>query len=238
MNAIESLDPTVLVALIGVLSVILSAGIGAIVSRWHTASKFNDELKKLRLERFNEQRDFYLKNAREQIGTVYVPLSAELAALKGAFQNYLYHGKDEEWLSVFVSHVDQFVVELQALELRGATAFVTTDLEDLLIKFVAFLRASKNSTEPVVEVTYNFSLGFLGFMTHKNGAVKSRSAGAIRPGISASISAAGIGADVRVSDIIHAPINSEEFHARFERDGYQLSLLIKEVTLGSVARAL
>ena len=236
LDVIEGIDPTILVALIGVLSVILSVGIGAIVSRWHTASKFREELKKLRLERLNEQSDSYLKNARDQIGTVYVPLSAELAALKAAFQNYLYQEKTEDFLAAFNSQLDKFVRELQALELRGSTAFVTTDLEDLLIKFVVFLRASKSSTEPVVGVTYNFSLGFLGFTTQKSGSIKARSTRAVRAGISASILAAGIGANVRVSDIIHAPIDSEDFQARFERDAYRLSVLIKEVTLGSVAR--
>ena len=238
LDVIESIDPTVLVAVIGVLSVILSAGIGAIVSRWHTASKFREELQKLRLERLNEQSDSYLKNARQQIGTVYVPLSAELAALKAAFQNYVYQEKTNEFRAAFITQVDKFIEELQALELRGATAFVTTDLEDLLIKFVVFLRTSKSSTEPVVDVTYNFSLGFLGFTTQKIGTVKARSSGATRSGISASISAAGIGADVRISDIIQAPIDSEDFQARFERDAYRLSVLIKKVTLGSAARNL
>ena len=122
--------------------------------------------------------------------------------------------------------------------MRGATAFVTTDLEDLLIKFVVFLRTSKSSTEPVVDVTYNFSFGILGYKTYKSGTLKARSSGAIRSGTSASISVAGIGAGVRISDIIQAPIDSEDFQARFERDAYRLSVLIKEVTLGSAARNL
>jgi len=119
------------------------------------------------------------------------------------------------------------------LELRGATAFVTADLEDLLIKFVVFLRTSKSSTKPIVDVTYNFSLSFMGLVTNKSGAVKARSSGASRSGVSASISAAGIGADVRVSDITQDPINSNESQARFERDAYRLSVPVKEVTLGS-----
>ena len=73
----------------------------------------------------------------------------------------------------------------------------TTDLEDLLIKFVAFIRTSKSSTDSVVDVTYNFSLNLLGFATNKSGALKARSSGVSQSGISASISAAGIGADVR-----------------------------------------
>ncbi|KZY39441.1 hypothetical protein A3731_10205 [Roseovarius sp. HI0049] len=111
LEVIENIDPTVLVALIGVLSVIISAGIGAFVSRWHTASKFRDELHKLRLERLNEQNDSYLENARKQIGTVYVPLSAELAALKAHYQNYLYQGKSSEGLSEFEAQVDKFIAK-------------------------------------------------------------------------------------------------------------------------------
>lgn len=236
MKLVDTIDPTIMVALIGVLSVTLSALIGALVSRWHTAAKFQEELQKLRLERFNEQKDSYLGNAREQIGTVYVPLSAELAALKAVFQNYLYQDKTPEHLAKFGAQVDHFINELQDLELRGATAYVTTDLEDLLIKFVVFLRASRNSSKTVVDVTYNFNLGILGFGFHQGGTRRSEFPKINSKKFSASIAVAGIGADVRVSDVIQAPIASEDFQARFERDSYRLSLLIKEVTLGSVAR--
>lgn len=236
LDVIRSIDPTVLVALIGVLSVVVSAGTGALVSRWHTASKFRDELHKLRLERFNEQNDSYLENAREQIGTVYVPLSVELAALKALYQNYLYQGKSDEKLREFKSQIDQFIAKLQELELRGATAYVTTDLEELLIRFVVFLRASQSASETIVDVTYDFSVRFFGFDFQQGGSKKTTVSNATSKGFSASISAAGIGAEVRVSDIISAPIDTEDFQARFERDSYKLSLLIKEVTLGSVAR--
>lgn len=236
LEIIERIDPTVLVALIGILSVVVSAGTGALVSRWHTMSKFRDELHKLRLERFNEQSDSYLENARKQIGTVYVPLSAELAALKALFQNYLYKGKSDEGLSEFQGQIEKFITKLQELELRGATAYVTTDLEELLIKFVVFLRASQSATETVVDVTYDFSVGLFGFGFQRGGSRKTSVSSATSKGFSASISAAGISADVRVSDIISAPINTEDFQARFERDSYRLSLLIKEVTLGSAAR--
>ena len=238
LDVIEGTDSTVLVALIGVVSVVVSAGIGAIVSRWHTAAKFRDELQKLRLERMNEQNDSYLENAREQIGTVYVPLSAELAALKAKFQEYIYNEKSEKHLATFRTQVDKFIDELQALELRGAMAYVTTDLEELLIKFVAFIRASKDATESVVDVTYEFSFGAVGLSTQGSGAFKLPTGRATRTRRSASISVAGIGAKVRISDIIQAPFESEDFQARFERDAYRLSVLIKEVTLDGAARIL
>lgn len=236
LELISSLDPTVLVSMIGVLSVVLSAGIGALISRWHTSSQFREELQKLRLERLNEQSDLYLKNAREQIGTVYVPLSSSLAILKGSFQNFVYQGKTEELLVAFTAQIDQFIEDLQALEMRGATAFVTTDLEDVIIKFAVFLRASKDASEPVVDVTYNFRVGIGGFSTNQSGTTQRTSSKVARAKFSASISVAEIDADVRVSDIIQAPIETDEFQARFERDTYQLSVLIKEVTLGSAAR--
>lgn len=236
LDVIEAIDPTILVALIGVLSVVVSAGTGALVSRWHTASKFRDEVHKLRLQRLNEQNDSYLENARQQIGAVYVPLSAELAALKAAYQNYLYQEKSAERLKHFETQIEQFVDKLQELELRGATAYVTTDLEELLIKFVVFLRASQVAGGTVVDVTYDFSVRFLGLGFQQTGSKRASVSKATSKGFSASLSAAGIGADVRVSDIISAPIDTEDFQARFERDSYRLSLLIKEVTLGSAAR--
>jgi len=57
-----------------------------------------------------------LKNAREQIGTVYVPLSANLAALKAASQDYVHKGKRVEQQAVFNVQVDKFVSELHSLE--------------------------------------------------------------------------------------------------------------------------
>ena len=60
LDIIEGIDPTILVAIIGIFSVGLSAGVGAVVSRWQTASKFREELQKIRLERLNEQSDSYL----------------------------------------------------------------------------------------------------------------------------------------------------------------------------------
>lgn len=236
LKVIESIDPTVLVALIGVLSVVVSAGTGAIVSRWHTASKFQDELHKLRLERLNEQNDSYLENARKQIGTVYVPLSAELATLKAHYQNYLYQGKSSEGLREFEAQIEEFITKLQELEMKGATAYLTTELEDLLIKFVVFLRASQTASETVVDVVYDFSLGIFGLGIKRSGAKKANVSNAASKGFSAHIKAAGISAEARISDIISAPLHTEDFQARFERDAYRLSLLIKEVTLGSAAR--
>lgn len=233
---IMGLDPTVLVALVGLISVVISAGIGAIVSRWHTSSRFREELQKLSVERLNNQSDLYLKNAREQAGTVYIPLSSSLAMLKASFQNYVYQGHREEHLMEFRDQIDVFIDELHNLERRGATAYITTELEDVLIKFAVFLRASKTATVTAVDITYNFNLGMTGFNTTRSGSTITRTSKAVRPKISASISVAGIGADVRVSDVIQAPIVTDDFQARFERDTHRLSVLIKEVTLGRAAR--
>lgn len=120
--------------------------------------------------------------------------------------------------------------------MKGATAFITTDLEDLLIKFAVFLRASRFASDTVVDVTYDFGVSVLGIGFQRGGSRKANVSQAASKGFSASISAAGIDAKVRISDIISAPINTEDFQARFERDSYRLSLLIKEVTLGSAAR--
>jgi len=101
--------------------------------------------------------------------------------------------------------------------LKGATAFITTDLEDLLIKFAVFLRASRFASDTVVDVTYDFGVSVLGIGFQRGGSRKANVSQAASKGFSASI-------------------NTEDFQARFERDSYRLSLLIKEVTLGSAAR--
>lgn len=236
LGVIKAIDPTVLVALVGVLSVVLSAGIGAVVSRWHTASKFREELEKLRLERANALNDAYLANARKQIGTVYLPLAVQLAALKAVFQGYVHRGRRQADLVAFNRQIDRFVTELAALERRGAGAYVTTDLEDLLIRFVAFLRASRGATVPVVDITYDVSLNVAGLSARRSWSIRRRPSAAARPGQQVSAAVAGVGMDMRISDVVQAPFDSEEFQARFERDAYRLSVLIREVTLGSAAR--
>lgn len=51
-----------------------------------------------------------------------------------------------------------------------------------------------------------------------------------RPNLSASIAVAGIGADVRVSDDVQAPIETADLQARLR----EISDLIKEVTWGGL----
>lgn len=229
---IKGIDATIWVALVGILSAIVSA----IVSRLQTVSTFKAEIAKLNLERRHEQDDQYLESAKKQTGKVYVPLSAALSKLKYAFQSYVYQGHCTEQHTNFNAEIDRFITTLEDLGERGAAAYFTTELEDVLVKFAVFLRTSKNATETVVDVAFNFSVGFGNFRTSGGWTKENINKQKLPATMITQMSLLGIDARVSVSDLIQAPVDSKDFQLRFERDTHLLSILVKEVTLGRAAR--
>lgn len=235
LNWLKELDPTVLVALIGIFSGLISAG----VSRWQTMRQFADEIEKFSIERRHAESDKYLGHAREHTDTVYVPLASALALLKAAFQKYVFEGRVETDKYLFLQQIEHFIAELQRLERQGATAFVTTELEELILSFTSFIRASKSATEPKMEIVYDFNLSFGGAAsTMSTSRVIDVSPGGLAAKVrNLSVSIPGIAAEFRTSDLIQAPIDTDEFQARFERDTHRINVLVKEVTLGSAAKS-
>lgn len=234
LDWLKSLDATVLVALVGIFSALISAG----VSRWQTKLKFADEIEKFHLERRHSENDKYLQQAREHTNSVYVPLASALALLKASFQKYVFEGRLETDKLVFYQQIDNFIAELQRLERQGATAFITTELEELILSFTTFIRASKSATEPKMELLYDFNLSFGGIGSSlSTSKVVDASAQSIAARVgSLSVNVPGVGAKFRTSDLIQAPIDTNEFQARFERDTHKINVLVKEVTLGSAAK--
>ena len=238
-ESLKDLDPKVLVALVGVFSAIVSAIVGALVSRWQAASKFREQLEKYRLERRDAESDQYLQQAREHTETVYVPLSSALALLKASFQRYVFEGRTDTDRQLFLTQIDNFIAELQRLERQGATAFITTELEELILAFTTFIRASKHADEPRMEVVYDFSIsvGGMSSSTSTSNVVKVSPKNVLARIGDTVINIPGIRMGVRTSDLIQAPIQSDEFQARFERDTHRINVLVKEVTLGSAAKS-
>lgn len=235
---ITSLDTTVQVALVGILSAVVSALVGGWVSSQTTSKKFELEMEKYRTERRHSLGEEYLSRARERADDVYIPLSSTLARLKSVFKRYRYSGQTDVDLARFDQEIDTFISELERLERLGASAFMTTELEERLLSFVNFLRASKSSDKVEMKsfIDYSFSQSFTQTSGRKEFAGKM--AKALAPLGRTTLTIPGISIELSQTDLTRAPLSSEEFQARFERDTYLVSVLVKEVMLGVPARRL
>lgn len=231
-------DPTVLVALVGMISAIVSAVVGALVSYFQTSRKFELEMRKSGVERSHALGEEYLSRAREHSEEVYIPLSSAIARLKSSYKRYQFTGRQPLDLAGFKQEIAAFIAELERLERRGATAFVTTELEERILSFANFLRASQGATAVEMHsfVDYNLGTGLTGTWFSGSAKVSGKTAARLAPLAHSTLRIPGITLEVSTTDLIRAPLNSEEFQARFERDTHLVSVLVKEVTLGVPAK--
>ncbi len=231
-------DPTVLVALVGLLSAIVSALVGALVANHQTTRQFELELRKSGVERTHALGEEYLSRAREHSEDVYIPLSSAIARLKSSYKRYQFNGRRPLDLAGFEQEVAAFIAELERLERRGATAFVTTELEERTLSFANFLRASQSSTDIEMHsfVDYNLGGGLAGAQFAGKANFSGKTAARLAPLAKTTLRIPGITLAVSTTDLIRAPFASEEFQARFERDTHLISVLVKEVTLGVPAK--
>lgn len=239
-GAFKDVDPTIIVAAIGIITVIVSG----VVARWQAGGAFRREVERYQLERNNQLSEEYLKRAREHADTVYIPLSSEIARLKGSFNSYLFNGKNDEDLVQFNKDINSFTSETQRLYEKGASAFITTELEETILSFVTFLRASKNAVQAEQEVVFNYNVGFWGLpfasVAGSTRAVSKPDAHLIRLTKlirRSSIRVPGFAIEIRQIETVKAPLNSELFQEKFSRDAHLISVLVKEVMLGVPARA-
>lgn len=231
----DDLDPKVTVALIAAASAIVGALLGSISKGYSAAQK----LKEIQYEHERREQTGYLASAREFTQAIYVPLSITSANLKRAYDDFIAKEGNEEDKHEFVQEIEKFLSEIDDLLSRGASAFLTTELDEVLISFCAFLRQSMKADRTVLKTvfSYNFSSSLLSAST-KSRIVREVPGGKFKtfriPHISANFG--GIGLSFEASEILSASLPSEDFQQRFARDIYALNVLVKEVTLGANAR--
>lgn len=199
------INPNVAGAFIAAISAVLGAMIGFASKARSAAQKFRE----LQYEHERRSRDGYLAAARAYTGGIYVPLSISVSFLRKSFDSYL-GSKAKSAERKFNSAVHTFSRDVDALLERGASAFLTTGLDETLTSFLVFLKNSLNSSEARQQIIFSYRLPYL------SGPFPDKAVETRRIEIpQVSINLLGVGLSVREIKIIEAPIHSKEFRSDF-----------------------
>lgn len=216
------------------------AGIlGAVIGGFFKTLSSKQKILELNQNYNQKLQDNYLEKAREYTESVYAPLSIALAKLSYGFRKYQFNieRNDENelllQLTVVIEEFNSIVMELMS---KGAGAFLTTELDERLQSFGAFLDASKNAEYATLKMILGFALPFFGSGYQE---MESRISGRFTrilwiPRLSVSLGSIGVSYEAR--EILAAPLSSRDFEERFVRDTHIINVLIKEVTLGAKAK--
>jgi len=228
------MDPKVIAGIAAAISAIIAAIITAIA----TGFSARQRLQELRFQYETRLKDGYLEKAREYTSKLYVPLSVALAALGFAFQHFRSSSADQgAKVGQFKEAIKEFLSVAADLSSRGANAFLTTDLDETLQGFQAFLTSSLVAQEPKLKVVMMLGTTALwgGSKAGVEHVVSGKRIKFFRtPPVSFSLGPVTFA--YKAEEILSAPVESAEFEERFSRDTFLINMLIKEVTLGAVAR--
>ena len=200
------------------------------------------KLKEMEFEYERRLIEGYLEKAREYLSSVYIPLSISLSKLNSAFISFRENSDVKAEESRFKEAVKIFVNKIDELGDSGANAFYTTELDEVLQSFREFLLASLNAKETNIKIilkAYTNTLpSIIGLNINQERTLKVKSNKYFKDRSSASLKLFGFaGLTYEVSEVLSASIDSADFEERFIRDIHALNMLVKEVTLGSKARA-
>ncbi|HCH2593646.1 TPA: hypothetical protein NKS49_004521 [Vibrio parahaemolyticus] len=231
----EFTDTKIITALIAGTAGIL----GAVIGGYYKALSAKQKILELNQNYNQKLQDNYLEKAREYTESVYAPLSIALAKLSYAFRQYQINtGKIDEHvlLTQLSSAIEEFNSVVMELMSKGAGAFLTTELDERLQSFGAFLDASKNAEHATLKMIFGFALPFLGSGFQET---ERRFSGRFARTLWSprlAISLGGLGISYEAKEILAAPLSSRDFEERFVRDSHIINVLIKEVTLGAKAK--
>jgi hypothetical protein len=230
------MDSTILTALIAAGGVVVGALLAALASTYAASRKTAE----IELSYFHKLRDTYLENARQFMGTIYVPLNIQLTALSKAYYQFRNHidfekgtAPDTE-LRNFRSACGDFISKVDGLLDRGADAYRTTDFDQYLSGFMNFLRQSLNETnvirKRVFQMTLNHSL--IDMRPHQvTKHIVRKTTGIVVPSVALRVGPIELG--YSENEVLSAPLTSRQFEQRLQTEVPRLKYLIKEVTLGS-----
>jgi hypothetical protein len=230
---------TALIAALGVAA-------GSIITGVASAYAARQKITELEVTYNQKLRSDYLSNARLYTQTLYVPLSVTITNLMNSYFSFRAKADlqaaqaPEDAKATFRQACEEFSTEMQQFFDRGASAFLTTELEERLSSFRSFIAESLTVNELVTKMTvqYDFSLYGMPFLPSsfyqlsRNVRLPSKYSRLLpRGAISASLGL--IGFSYRGSEILAAPISSRDFEERILKDLAVLKALVKEVTLGA-----
>jgi hypothetical protein len=226
-------EPETLNALIGTGGVIGGAIIGCAVAAYNVRHK----IKEIEIRHSHQLHENYLKNAREYLESVYVPISVELANLQRAyftFRGSLALGRIElEAMEAFSEATLVYTQKIDELFAKGAGAFLTTELESKLLEFGSFIGQSGLAKEVLRKVVVEYGISLFGMNTYHMQDIKVSGSKADFWQGKFGFSQLGVSVKFNGELILAAPMNSRDFEETFSYYISVLMLLIKEVTLGT-----
>ena len=227
------IDPTTLKAIIGLAGVVGGAVIGGAFAAYNARQK----IKEVEVRHSHQLHENYLKNAREYLESVYVPISIELTKLQRAYFNFrsnLALGMSEiEARDEFSIASLTYAQKIDELFSKGAGAFLTTELESKLLEFGSFMGQSGIANEVARRVVVEYGISLFGMSTYNMKDIKISGNKANFWQGKFGFSQFGVSVKFDGEMILAAPIGSSEFEETFSYYISVLMLLIKEVTLGA-----
>lgn len=224
------------------LVTVLAAAAGAIIAGIVNAYAANRKIREIELQYLFKRRDSYIDNARSVMAEVYIPISIALTKLSNSYERFVTMNGASQQSAVqafrdeFETASLAFLDEMDSLLARGADAYLTTAIDERLNDFNNFLRGSLARKTLVKKRVYQASISLFGLKARsglEETAEVNTWLGRVRiPTMSISTFGARLGYAERV---LSAPIDSDEFEARFKSDVVQIKFLVKDVTLGSTA---
>jgi len=229
------MDETTLKAIIGVVGVIGGALIGGFIAAYNAKQK----LKEIQINHSHQLHETYLNNAREYTNSVYVPLSMAITNLSREylkFRKTIIDGTSEERSEILIKNqIAKFIESIDDLLSRGAGAFLTTELENVLLTFRSFLEESHSNGQLSRRVVVSYGIKLFGISQEVTKPLKLYDKKAEFWQGNFGFSKYGVSMKFKGDQILAAPLASEAFEEKFMEETNLLNLLIKEVTLGSHA---
>lgn len=231
------LDPKLLAGIIAAIAGIVGAALGAFAKGYSSRQK----LKELEFDYERRLNEGYIERAREYLSSVYLPLSISLTKLNSAFISFREKPTVQAEQNRFKASIKEFVKTVDQLGSQGANAFYTTDLDEALQSFRQFVSASVTATETNIKGVLKTSMGPLPFVggmeSERNLVLKGKRIERYRTTGEISVGFWKFRFTYRADEVLSSPVNTVDFEERFVRDIYTINVLVKEVTLGSKARA-
>ena len=228
------MDDGTIKALIGGVAALVGGLIGAFVAAFNARQK----IRQLELTHAHTLQETYLANARRYTESIYVPISLSITKLSTAYYAFRKNLSPDDALSdeergAFASAMTDFVTTTDDLLARGASAFLTNDLDNQLLSFKNFVQESVTASKPVTKVVVSYGVRLSGDELLASSAFTVAGKKAAFLVGSFGFSVLGFGVRFSGNEILAAPPDTPLFEERFMRDTNAINYLVKEVTLGA-----
>ncbi len=219
---------------------ILAAIGGAIAAGLANAYVAKQKIREVELSYIYKLRDGYLENARKAVKDVYLPLSIALTELRNEYDTFRQKidfdtkTADAAAKVSFRSVCEKYLMTVDDLMIRGADAYMTTELDERLQMFNNVLRESIGASSIVSKYILGYNIAILPMEINlpafefypKSESILRRLASNI------SINVAGLSLTYK-QEVLAAPLETREFERIILTSIPAIKFSIKEVVLGS-----